>query len=130
MRTAIYVTLDHKLSTDAKPKYDHCPSGENSWCSWQRAKATGTSDKYTHKSPLHEEVYKTITPIYEKLTSDDLLTHCIGGFTQNSNEFQCDSMVDGLEWHPVAKIYLTQLYILLQVLKMMASQLPWESCRT
>jgi len=86
MRTAIYATLDHKLSTDAKPKHDHCPSGENSWCSWQRAKATGTLDEYTHKPPLHEEVYKAITPIYEKLTSDDLLTRCIGGFTQNSNE--------------------------------------------
>lgn len=64
MRNEIYATLDHKLSTDDEPKHDKCPRGENSWCSWQKAQATGNSD-YKHKPPLSQEVFKAISPIYE-----------------------------------------------------------------
>ncbi|GFX33680.1 uncharacterized protein TNCV_1933471 [Trichonephila clavipes] len=32
MKTAIYATLLHSISTDAKPKHSKCPAGENSWC--------------------------------------------------------------------------------------------------
>lgn len=85
MRNAIYATLDHKLSTDEKPKHKNCPRGEDSWCGWQKAQATGDLS-YTHKPPLSQEVFKAISPIYKELTSDELLTRCIGGFTQNSNE--------------------------------------------
>jgi len=31
------------------------------------------------------EVFSAVKPIYEELSNDDLLTHCLGGFTQNSN---------------------------------------------
>lgn len=41
---------------------------------------------FVHKPPLSEQVYKAILPIYGELSSDDLLTRCLGGFTQNSNE--------------------------------------------
>ncbi|EGI63375.1 hypothetical protein G5I_08248 [Acromyrmex echinatior] len=41
---------------------------------------------YTHKSLMSDIVYEAIKPVYEQLTTDDLLTRCIGGFTQNSNE--------------------------------------------
>ncbi|KYN06232.1 hypothetical protein ALC62_02824, partial [Cyphomyrmex costatus] len=85
MRNEIYATLDHKLSTDDKPKHDKCPRGENSWCSWQKAQATGNSN-YKHKPPLSQEVFKAISPIYEQLSTDELLTRCLGGYTQNSNE--------------------------------------------
>lgn len=89
------------------------------------AKATGTLDEYTHKSHLHEEVYKAITPIYEKLTSDDLLTRCVGGFTQNSNEsFNATVTMTPKMTSNGKNILDTQLYILLQVLIMMASTVP------
>lgn len=86
MRSSIWATLDHKLSTDDKPQHDKCPIGEDSWCSWQRAKATNTLAEYEHKPALAIEVYEAIKPIYEELTSEDLLTRCIGGYTQNNNE--------------------------------------------
>lgn len=86
IRKEIYATLQHKMSTDKKPTHDKCPPGENSWCSWQKAKATGELKNYKHKPPLSEEVFKAISPVYEELSSDDLLTRCLGGFTQNSNE--------------------------------------------
>lgn len=84
MRNEIYATLDHKLSTDDRPRHERCPRGETSWCSWQKAQATG--EDFVHKPPLSEQVYKAILPIYGELSSDDLLTRCLGGFTQNSNE--------------------------------------------
>ncbi|KYM98778.1 hypothetical protein ALC62_10506 [Cyphomyrmex costatus] len=86
MKTAIWATLLHKISTDNHPQHDNCPTGENSWCSWQRAKSSNTLATYTHKPPMSDVVYEAIKPVYEQLTADDLLTRCIGGFTQNSNE--------------------------------------------
>ncbi|XP_077271107.1 uncharacterized protein LOC143902250 [Temnothorax americanus] len=44
------------------------------------------NDDYTHKKPLPETVFQAIKPIYEDLSRDELLSRCIGGFTQNSNE--------------------------------------------
>lgn len=35
---------------------------------------------------MSEIVFSAVKPVYEEHTSDDLLTRCIGGFTQNSNE--------------------------------------------
>lgn len=86
MKNAIWGTLFHKMSTDENPQHDHCPTGENSWCSWQRAKCENILAGYTHKPPMREEVFEAIKPVYEKLVTDDLLTRCIGGYTQNNNE--------------------------------------------
>ncbi|EGI57560.1 hypothetical protein G5I_14415, partial [Acromyrmex echinatior] len=33
-----------------------------------------------------DEVFKAVKPIYEELSSDDLLSRCLGGYTQNNNE--------------------------------------------
>ncbi|GFV05530.1 uncharacterized protein TNCV_227411 [Trichonephila clavipes] len=41
MKTAIYATLLHSISTDAKPQHSKCPAGENSWCFYQSAIANG-----------------------------------------------------------------------------------------
>ncbi|XP_025158394.1 uncharacterized protein LOC112589426 [Harpegnathos saltator] len=86
MRNEIWATLYLKLSTNEKPQHDKCPSGESSWCSWQKAKATNTLNTYSHKQALPQTVFNAMKPIYEELNSDDLLTRCLGGFTQNSNE--------------------------------------------
>lgn len=86
MKREIWATLYHKLSTDENPQHDKCPSGADSWCTWQKAKATNTLDSYRHEKPLKMEVFSAIKPIYEELSNDDLLTRCLGGFTQNSNE--------------------------------------------
>ena len=49
-------------------------------------KATNSLGDYQHQQPIHKEVFEAIKPVYEELSKDDLLTRCIGGFTQNSNE--------------------------------------------
>lgn len=86
MKKGIWATLYHKLSTDEKPQHDQCPPGAESWCTWQKAKATDALSSYHHNEPINIEVFEAIKPIYEELSNDDLLTRCLGGFTQNSNE--------------------------------------------
>jgi len=86
MRNEIWSTLYHKMSTDENPQHEKCPVGVDSWCSWQRSKALGTLATYEHKSPMHEDVFKAIQPIYKELSSDNLLSRCLGAYSQNSNE--------------------------------------------
>jgi len=71
--TAIWATLKHKSSTDTKPQHDSCPPGDDSWCTWQKAKAQGKLAKYSHKPALSDYVLSAITPIYEELSSENLL---------------------------------------------------------
>jgi len=84
MRNEIYATLYHKLFTDKNSQHERCPRGEDSWCSWQKAQATGDLN-HTHKTPMSEEVFKAILPIYEELSRDELLSRCLGGYTQNES---------------------------------------------
>ena len=83
MKTAIWATLKHKSSTDTNPQHDSCPPGDDSWCTWQKAKAQGKLAKYSHKPAL---VLSEVTPVYEDLSNENLLQRCIRGFTRNNNE--------------------------------------------
>lgn len=86
MRKAIWATFDHKRSTDSDPHHEGCPEGPESWCTWRRAEAAGTLDSFAHDPPLSDAVLGVIRPIYEDLTSNDLLERCLGALTQNNNE--------------------------------------------
>ncbi|XP_025264145.1 uncharacterized protein LOC112637805 [Camponotus floridanus] len=84
MKKAIMATYYHLISTDEKPQHQFCPTGIDSWCQYNAAQANNIS--YEHPAPLHVDVQKSILPIYEDLSRDDLLERCVGGFTQNANE--------------------------------------------
>lgn len=86
MKNDVWATFDHKISTNEKPMHERCPSGPDSWCKWQQAKAAGTLQAYEHPPPLDSYVQELIKPIYEDLSSHNLLDRCRGGFTQNNNE--------------------------------------------
>jgi len=87
MKKAIWATLYHKISTDEKPQHHFCPEGPKSWCAWQLQKAiVGNTNEFKHNPAMSDEVFKAIKPVYEELSRDDLLSRCLGGFTQNSNE--------------------------------------------
>ncbi|XP_076666346.1 uncharacterized protein LOC143367955 [Andrena cerasifolii] len=85
MKRGIWATFYHKISTDNKPQHQNCPAGNGSWCSWQKAKAENKLHEYRHNPALTREVIEAICPIYEELSSDNLLEPCLDGFTQNSN---------------------------------------------
>ncbi|GFW03664.1 uncharacterized protein TNCV_2537751 [Trichonephila clavipes] len=66
MKSAIYATLYHCSSTDAKPKHNKCPNGKLSWCLFKRALANEESPE-SHsvmKTKLTEEVVAKILPVY------------------------------------------------------------------
>lgn len=41
---------------------------------------------YTHKPAMPLLVFNAVQKIYEDLTREELLSRCLGGFTQNANE--------------------------------------------
>jgi len=86
MRNDIWATLYHKISTDENPQHQKCPIGPDSWCTWQQATAANTLHIYNHKPPMSTEIFNAIQKIYQDLTTEDLLSRCLGGYTQNSNE--------------------------------------------
>lgn len=89
MKTAIYATLYHSMSTDVKPQHNKCPSGSESWCFYQRAIAEGRPPPPHHGNvgtPLREEYLAKVIPVYQRLASDHLLSRCLMGKTQNANE--------------------------------------------
>ena len=75
----------HKLFKNDIQKL-FCGKKFDSWCSWQKAKASQTLDMYTHKPAMPMQVFDTVQKIYEDLTRKDLLSSCLGLFTQNTNE--------------------------------------------
>ena len=85
MRKEIYAKLYHKICTDEKPQHDRCPVGD-SWCFWQKAKSSYTLHIYTHKPAMSMQVHDAVQKIYKDLIRDDLLSRCLGVFTQNVNE--------------------------------------------
>ncbi|GBN10289.1 hypothetical protein AVEN_54458-1 [Araneus ventricosus] len=57
IKTAIYATLYHSISTDKKPQHFKCPSGQESRCFYQAAIASGItpgSHKELVKTPVNE----------------------------------------------------------------------------
>lgn len=90
MKTAIYATLYHAMSTDEKPQHFKCPGGASSWCFYNRATARGEippkHDKTTMTTVLDSSVVTKIIPVYQKLASNELLERCKQGKTQNTNE--------------------------------------------
>ncbi|XP_074102194.1 uncharacterized protein LOC141529520 [Cotesia typhae] len=87
MKNAVLATYYHNSSTDEDPQHTYCPPGAESWCAWRKAASEGTEEEFEHDNvPLCDEVLKVIRPIYDSLSSNELLTRCLGSETQNNNE--------------------------------------------
>ncbi|GFU22848.1 uncharacterized protein TNCV_4965961 [Trichonephila clavipes] len=84
MRQAIWAIFLHKLSTDEYPQHGFCPIGEDSWCGFKKAEASGKSYKHKHSLPV--AVVEAMRPIFRDLSHPDLLKKCLHGKTQNPNE--------------------------------------------
>ncbi|GFT75277.1 uncharacterized protein TNCV_950951 [Trichonephila clavipes] len=84
MRQAIWAIFLHKLSTDEYPQHGFCPIGEDSWCGFKKAEASGKS--YKHKNSLPVAVVEAMRPIFRDLSHPDLLKKFLHGKTQNPNE--------------------------------------------
>lgn len=88
MKSAVYASVLHCSSSNKSPKHNKCPSGETSWCFYQRAIAKGERPQ-SHtamKTKISEDVVAKILPVYQRLASNELLARCTSGKTQNANE--------------------------------------------
>ncbi|XP_015124356.1 uncharacterized protein LOC107046281 [Diachasma alloeum] len=88
MRREILATLKHCSSTNADPNHGDCPDGPDSWCFYNKRLALGLSsgDHSQMKVKLNNAVVSAIRPLYDRLTSTELLPRCSRGGTQNTNE--------------------------------------------
>ncbi|GFS78911.1 uncharacterized protein TNCV_4341751 [Trichonephila clavipes] len=80
MRQAIWAIFLHKLSTDEYPQHVFCPNGEDSWCGFKKAEASGKS--YKHKNSLPVPVVEAMRPIFRDLSHPDLLKKYLHGKTR------------------------------------------------
>lgn len=88
-RTAIIASYRHCMSTNERPCHGLCPSGIKSWCFYNRALAAGKKPpdhKSSMKTYIRAEIVAKMKPIYDRLSTDDLLDRCMKLGTQNSNE--------------------------------------------
>jgi len=70
---AIWATFYYKCSTDENPQHNKCPPRESLWCKWKQAETNNVLSKCKHSAPLTSQVQEVIRPIYEDLSSDNLL---------------------------------------------------------
>ena len=85
MKLGVLGGIFHMSSTDKQPNHKHCPSGENSWCKYNRAIATNTPPP-PHKPTFKPDILPIIYPTIKRLTDIDLLKRCGKMLTQNANE--------------------------------------------
>ncbi|GFT67945.1 uncharacterized protein TNCV_38561 [Trichonephila clavipes] len=85
MQSAVISAFFHCCSSKHQPKHGQCPVGDESWCKFQRAKASNIV--YQDKSlGLPQNIVNTIKPVYMDLCDRNLLKKCLHGKTQNPNE--------------------------------------------
>ncbi|GFX38703.1 uncharacterized protein TNCV_4187921 [Trichonephila clavipes] len=103
MKTEIYATLFHSISTNQKPQHFKYPSGKDSWCFFQAALARGEEPgpHVKHMKTLLKEAHLAkIMSIYQRLASNEF-QRCIRCVTPNANEslpiiicaFQCKNCI-------------------------------------
>ncbi|GFW11687.1 uncharacterized protein TNCV_43221 [Trichonephila clavipes] len=93
----VIAALFHCSSSVEKPMHGQCPIGKDSWCYYLRALSCGKNPNEKNKG-LSNEVLNTIKPTYLEFCTKELLTKCLHGKTQNSNE-----CLNGVIWQRVPK---------------------------
>ena len=74
MQKSIRATLFHVASSKNDNNHTQCPTGASSWCKYNRDLGT-----YKPGSSLPVEARKLLAPIYNELSSEELLRNCLHG---------------------------------------------------
>ncbi|GFX91492.1 uncharacterized protein TNCV_2599411 [Trichonephila clavipes] len=110
MQSAVIAAFYHCCSSTKRPMHGQCPTGTDSRCKFQKAKALGKI--FTAKTPgLPQNILNIVKPDYFKLCDQKLLEKCLHGLTLNANE-----SFNGVLWNIVPK----QNFVELQYLKLRA----------
>ena len=86
MQMAVKAILYHSVdSENREEQHQYCPKGKDSWCKFQKDKENQT-DTYSSSKCLPATFLSKLKPTFDDLSSADLLSRCINGYTQNANE--------------------------------------------
>lgn len=99
MRKAVWAIYFHTRSSDSEPLHSFCPTGNESWCRYNKAIASGIVEQFVHKNILPNSTMDVMKPIFNDLSHPKLLSRCLGGKTQNNNE-----SINSLIWKLCPKI--------------------------
>lgn len=80
MKSAIYASLFHCVSSKKRNLHNHCPDGPESWCRYKQDKANNTK-LYKPGPGIPDNIIALIKPIYNRLSNDELLNKCLDGKT-------------------------------------------------
>lgn len=83
MSLATMAILDHYAED---PTHNSCPPGKESWCSYNRDRATGQNTHKPIQNPLPKAVVEVVKPLFERLGSVQFLSSVASCRTQNVNE--------------------------------------------
>ena len=97
MTKAVLATLFHVASSGKNNYHAQCPTGEFSWCRFNSDQANNTST-YKPGPGLPQEIIAKLKPMYNDLSSKELLTKCLHGKTQNQND-----CFNGTIWERIPK---------------------------
>ena len=90
MRSAVWASLFHSMSTDASPQHQRCPEGVDSKCFYQKVLARGEQPGSHQDHPSHTalswEVAEKVLPVYRRMSDENLLRRMVHGGTQNMNK--------------------------------------------
>ena len=86
MAKATQAILHHYSSTETNLKHKFCPTGSDSWCSYQRDLANGTNLHKPIKNPFPPAIVSVIKPLFDRLGDEKFLAGCEKCVTQNANE--------------------------------------------
>ena len=77
MKTAVWATVDHSMSTDTHPQNGYCPKASDSWCFNQAAVPQDPSAEPKHdnagRTSLSPDVAQKMLPFYKRMSDDNLL---------------------------------------------------------
>ena len=86
MKKCIGVVLWHCSDIqDLEVRHQFCPKSNHSWCKYQSDKKTEMSI-YKPSTSLPVAIKREIQTVFQDLSSDELLSPCLEGTTQNPNE--------------------------------------------
>ena len=88
MKNAVMAIFKHMIKDDHKSlgsQHSLCPKDVNPWCKFWKNKAD-TSIQYDATNRLPSVFQEELRPIFERLSSNQLLERCLKGLTQNQNE--------------------------------------------
>lgn len=84
MKTAIMAGLYHSVSqADKDQQHQYCSIN---WCKYLKDRRDKTTTYNPNKNTMPESFLVEIKPLYERLSTSDLLKRCVAGLTQNQNE--------------------------------------------